>query len=1096
MITNITKYSYLVGIILWSSLATLAQTSPYFVNTFTTEVTGASKTNLWLAPTPKGEMAFANIRGLLTYNGKKWTLNTYQFRNVDLEIYHLLYHQNKVFVGAKNELGVLEKKEGRYQYRSFKVGKYHQEKINTTIRQIIEYQGHVFFVSADKLFIVTQGKISQVIKTTKGTLFVNLFKVKNQLYLSKYREGLLVWKNKRFVLQSNASLYKKRFISFMCETPKGTLVFTFRQGIWLDRQGQFTRLSFPANVEKVLKERIIQPRFYDDQRILFGTAKGKIYLLHLQTHQLQEVFATRHHLRAMYTDALKNVWIIDSNNIYYLELSSPFTRYFPPQEIGKMVATPAGVFSFAYNRSQVFWKKIAGDTAQFDLKAPVRSIAFLPPDKLLVGTRKGIYALNYQSGQTQKISSLANIRLIQLDSISQKIVYLATHNTLSVAKFNANYTLELLGQLEGIEEGILSVARTGKQLWLSHFSAGITRLTLDFDVLPNILHKKLYQGQKDGFQTNDTEFFIHQHQGKIWVNNPSGIYSYNAVTDRFERLRVHRRDTSRFFYPTFVAFEGNKIFASGQSNVFSEMGIVRKKNNSSYTLHTLPFKRLPKYEISQVLYHQNQWYLATSKGLLQYNPQKVKDYQTAFQTLLSKAQHLETPLKNQCILPYDQNQVNFEFTANYYEAPEKTQFAYQLAGFDDTWSAWSKTHKKEYTNLPEGKYIFKVKSKNVYGTEGKVTTFSFKVLPPWYRTYGAYALYMFCFLLGIYGAIRGYTYRIRLRNRQLEVQVKKRTLELNEANEELTTANEQLKELGDLKESFSQMLIHDARQPLTPIVTSTDPVIKNAGQHLMAYFDNFLEVQKFEATEVQLDLQVQTLSKTVAEAIHQVRFSASQKLITIQHRIPADLLVEADAAYLLRVFTNFLGNAIKYIPSSSTIRLTCEVLPDAQFVKIWILDNGPGVPDILKTSIFDKFTRANKGDKRSTGLGLTFCKMVVEAHGGNIGVLTQSDQQAKDTSGAAFWFTVPQASKSISNNTPSKLASSANVQYNFTETDRLLVKKLLPQLAQLEFCDSSDIEAVFDDRDWTGSEALEAWIYALPFLQSQQEYLQKLDDIT
>jgi len=605
----------------------------------------------------------------------------------------------------------------------------------------------------------------------------------------------------------------------------------------------------------------------------------------------------------------------------------------------------------------------------------------------------------------------------------------------------------------------------------------------------------MYSASTGDLNKNDKISFLHFWQGKVWVNNPGGIYTYREPQNKFIPIQIQRTDTTQDFFSSLVAFQGDQILISGQSNTFSVMGMARKTQNDQYTFLPTPFKRLPKYEFGALVTYQGKFYATTSKGLLCYNPKKPKDYQASFQTILSKAEQQGAFMDPGVALEYAKNTVRFEFASNYLEAPQKTQFAYQLEGLPQEWSAWSAENKKEFNNLREGKYTFKVKARNVYGVEGKVASFSFEVLPPWYRSGWAYGLYVLGALLSIYGFFRIYTYRIRLRNRQLEQQVQTRTQELNETNEELTTANEQLKELGELKESFSQMLIHDARQPLIPIVTSSDPLVKDAGLRLKTFFDNFLEVQKFEAAEVQLYTQAVSLATLVGEALTQLRFSATQKMITITNHIPAQVTVKVDEAYILRVFTNLIGNAIKYIPASGSIILEVEPTFEQEFIKVWVKDNGVGVPDELKNTIFDKFTRANKADKRSTGLGLTFCKMVVEAHGGHIGVLTKTEQQQKGENGGAFWLTLPYQEKVLVDKAK-QASETGDVQYQFTPEDKALVKDVLPQLEQLEFCDSSDIAAVFDDRNWQGSEALEAWVDALPFMQNQQDYLNKLKDIS
>jgi two-component system sensor histidine kinase/response regulator len=117
---------------------------------------------------------------------------------------------------------------------------------------------------------------------------------------------------------------------------------------------------------------------------------------------------------------------------------------------------------------------------------------------------------------------------------------------------------------------------------------------------------------------------------------------------------------------------------------------------------------------------------------------------------------------------------------------------------------------------------------------------------------------------------------------------------------------------------------------------------------------------------------------------------------------PASVTVVADRELVLRVVQNLLGNALKFTPSDGWIRLGIE--PDENRVCVRVRDNGPGIPAEYRERIFEKFgqveARAN-GQKHSTGLGLTFCKLAVEAHGGSIGVESEIGK------GSTFWFMLP-----------------------------------------------------------------------------------------
>ncbi len=131
-------------------------------------------------------------------------------------------------------------------------------------------------------------------------------------------------------------------------------------------------------------------------------------------------------------------------------------------------------------------------------------------------------------------------------------------------------------------------------------------------------------------------------------------------------------------------------------------------------------------------------------------------------------------------LPYSMNGLTFRYAAPYYEEQKKVEYSHFLEGFDEGWSQWKKETRKEYTNLPEGNYTFKVKAKNVYGVESKVAEYRFRILPPWYRTWTAYGGYTIAGIGFIWLIVRLNSRRLVAQKERLERTVEERTKEIQE----------------------------------------------------------------------------------------------------------------------------------------------------------------------------------------------------------------------------------------------------------------------------------------------------------------------------
>jgi signal transduction histidine kinase len=234
--------------------------------------------------------------------------------------------------------------------------------------------------------------------------------------------------------------------------------------------------------------------------------------------------------------------------------------------------------------------------------------------------------------------------------------------------------------------------------------------------------------------------------------------------------------------------------------------------------------------------------------------------------------------------------------------------------------------------------------------------------------------------------------------------------------EELQVTNEQLIALDKFKQSMTGMIVHDLKNPLNTIIGLSEGEysphfqqnINQSGKQMLNLVMNILDVQRFEETEVKLHAQPHTLTQLVDTAHQRVNLLLADKEIVFSQDIPKDVCLLVDEELIVRVFVNLFNNAIKYTPNNGKISVSVESLPpqnqdeDAEFYKVLISDTGVGIPQEFIRTIFDRFSQRNPKN-RSTGLGLTFCKLVVESHQGQI------DVESKENEGSTFWLTLPKA---------------------------------------------------------------------------------------
>ena len=233
------------------------------------------------------------------------------------------------------------------------------------------------------------------------------------------------------------------------------------------------------------------------------------------------------------------------------------------------------------------------------------------------------------------------------------------------------------------------------------------------------------------------------------------------------------------------------------------------------------------------------------------------------------------------------------------------------------------------------------------------------------------------------------------------------------------------RELQQMRTDLTSMIVHDLRSPLSAIYSgilllremspkySSDDIVQDTFSaaersclRLVATVNSLLDISKVEAGRMKLEQQPTELREMVISVLDSLSPLAQEQDISLVGHVPEAWFVLVDEEKISRVLTNLVDNALKFTPPRGQISVTTEPAPgETDMILCSVHDDGPGIPMEYRDKIFDRFTQgpSQSGKRRGTGLGLAFCKMMVEAHGGRIWVESVNDQ------GSTFYFTLPLA---------------------------------------------------------------------------------------
>jgi PAS domain S-box-containing protein len=229
------------------------------------------------------------------------------------------------------------------------------------------------------------------------------------------------------------------------------------------------------------------------------------------------------------------------------------------------------------------------------------------------------------------------------------------------------------------------------------------------------------------------------------------------------------------------------------------------------------------------------------------------------------------------------------------------------------------------------------------------------------------------------------------------------------------------KKLERMKQEFVAMISHDLRTPLTSVRGFLSMLEKGVygqlndvgGQRttaaernvarLISLINDLLDIEKLESGTLDINPEVMDLSDVVARTVDAVKVYAEQHNVKLKaDRMPYEIFADGDR--LVQVLVNLVSNAVKFSPPESTVEIAAGEVGD--YLEVKVIDQGRGVPEKFRQTIFDRFRQVEAADatkKGGTGLGLAICKAIVEQHGGTIGV------DSEEGKGSTFWFRIPKS---------------------------------------------------------------------------------------
>jgi serine phosphatase RsbU (regulator of sigma subunit)/ligand-binding sensor domain-containing protein len=774
--------------------------------------------NWAIAQDKRGIIYAANAFKLLEFDGRTW--NSYPI-NKEVQILSLAIDESGfVYAGAQNEFGYFSPdKLGKLKYISLSDSLDLKDTEFTNIWKVHSFSGGVAFQSEEKIFIRKKGKTKVI---NPQNTFHTSFIVNDKLYVRERGRGLLEWNGKELERVKGGEIFDTTGIFTMLpfeNESRKILIGTREKGFWIyDPASDSNRFSkFNIENQKTIDAALVNGgTVTGDGMFVIGTLLNGIFILD-KTGKITATVnrnsgLTDNDVKHLILDESKNLWLALNNGISRVEISSPLT--FLSEKTGLTGSINAlqrynGVL-YAGTTSGLFAEKT--DLTSSSVFEPITGIRFpvrcltLAEGKLIVGTDAGLF--EYNGRESDLIGENESFALFY--SPEMKLLFSGGSRGLSVFRYNKDF--EETNLFSDIQNDIIGIAsgntykNDSAEIWIGTRYNGVLRIKAgkskpgsfvafgrndglpEGPVSPAIMNSEIVFATGSGFYRFIDEATVKKSLPDSLKNNKDFLKGY------FSSVKPDGAKIGTAV--SFITETDSKVWICSDNNT----GFFDKLNKMQYI--EKPFRGIDVGKINFVYPDEAgiAW-IGTTDGLIRYDENKKKDYENVFHGLIRKITSLKDDSvvfmgtnidtfngsgtivlnridgKNQ-VFAYRNNSIRFDFSATFYEFSEKTTFSYFLEGEEETWSHWINTSYKEYSNLREGKYTFRVKAKNVYGKESDHSFYTFTILPPWYRSVTAYIIYTIAGLLLIWLFAQIYSYRLKRENFRLEGIVTERTAEV------------------------------------------------------------------------------------------------------------------------------------------------------------------------------------------------------------------------------------------------------------------------------------------------------------------------------
>ncbi len=787
-----------------------------FSNYFSSQEYKGGIQNWAITQNVEGLIYVANNFGLLEYDGTSW--NRYDLPSATKLRDVVIDRTGKIYVASQGDFGYFMPNQiGNSNFISLADSLPTKNRNFDETWRIFKNNEFLIFCTFNEIFIYKNDRFFKAV--TPKYASENFHFVNNTLFVNQLQVGLSYLKGDSLVLFDKGEFFKNKAITGIIPLVNNhLLISTLDEGIYT-YNGLKYEIWAPKNNTLFISSSVNNILQLRNGNIAVGTQNNGLFIMdsngEIIYHLNKDHGLGNRTILSMYEDMLGNLWLGHNNGITNIELALPFTL------ISEQIGLPGtGYDGLLYENdiylgtnNGLYMKSLSsGDRVPYQFisntEGQVYHISNVD-NALLLGHHKGSFEIS--TGKAHQISDVLGAwTFLKLETHPEYILG-GTYKGLLLYKKEED-KLKFVRKIKGFNESSRVMEQDNEgNIWMTHGYKGVYKLKLN-QSLDSVSMK--YYGKEAGLPSNIL-INVWKLNNQLVFSSESQVYKFDPLNDRF----IIDDFFKKYFPPgsrlSFLEQDpmGNIYYISS-----SDIGVLLKKSNGTYEKTSRIFNRLKSLlndDLQNLSVLNNNLVLYGAKeGFILYSKEINNLATTPFQTLIRKVTNTSVRdsiistgyyLKNNNItaeqpekqtLSYDLNSMRIEFSAPFYHSSRQTNYQYKLEGIDNIWSKWTTKTDKEYTNLNEGTYTFKVRAKNIYDQISNEALYSFIVLPPWYKTRTAYFIYT----LSVISILTGVFYLLEHRHKkEKKLMTVKQKREIIRIDSELKSTEEEVQQLKNEK---------------------------------------------------------------------------------------------------------------------------------------------------------------------------------------------------------------------------------------------------------------------------------------------------------